>query len=310
MDCQHCGQILKSISSLKQHQKTAKYCLLKQNKESPEEYSCIACSAMFTLKSSLYKHLQICKENTPEKEIIRQYKSREKQLVSSYEEKLKEKDITIKEQKMIIKDLQSGYKNQLRMQNKDLQLLVEKAISRPSIINQTTITQIINNMLPITDDYLKEQAKYLTLEHVKNGADGYAKYALDYPLKDRIICTDLSRKKGKYKDSDGNIVSDPEMSKITKRLFSAIKERNNELIDEYVELLKNKLTEFNFSSNNELDEGETISFSMQTDIIVDYITKSYAQKRESGEMIDGLKPELFQQFVKELSTGSYCSPIV
>jgi len=139
--------------------------------------------------------LQICKENTPEKEIIRQYESRQKQLVSSYEEKIREKDMTIKEQKMIIKDLQSGYKNQLRMQNKDLQLLVEKAISRPSIINQTTITQIINNMLSITDDYLKEQAKYLTLEHVKNGADGYAKYALEYPLKDRIVCTDLSRKK-------------------------------------------------------------------------------------------------------------------
>ena len=79
---------------------------------------------------------------------------------------------------------------------------------------------------------------------------------------------------------------------------------------EYVELLKNKLAEFNFSSNNELDEGETISFSMETDIIVDYITKSYAQKRESGEMIDGLKPELFQKFVKELSSGSYCSTIV
>lgn len=139
--------------------------------------------------------MQICKENTPEKEIIRQYESRQKQLVSSYEEKIREKDMTIKEQKMIIKDLQSGYKNQLRMQNKDLQLLVEKAISRPSIINQTTITQIINNMLSITDDYLKEQAKYLTLEHVKNGADGYAKYALEYPLKDRIVCTDLSRKK-------------------------------------------------------------------------------------------------------------------
>ena len=189
------------------------------------------------------------------------------------------------------------------MQNKDLQLPIKKEMSRSSI------TQI-NNMLPITDDYLKEQAKYLTLDHVKNGADGYAKYALEYPLKDRIICTDLSTKKGKYKDSDGNIVSDTEMSKITKRIFSSIKERNNELIDEYVEFLKNKLTELNFSSNNELNEDETISFSTQTDAIVDCITKSYSQKRESGKMIDGLKPELFEQFVKELSTGSYLPKIV
>jgi hypothetical protein len=39
-----------------------------------------------------------------------------------------------------------------------------------------------------------------------------------------------------YKDENGNVVSDPEMTKITKitkRLFSAIKNRNEELINEY-----------------------------------------------------------------------------
>jgi len=48
-----------------------------------------------------------------------------------------------------------------------------------------------------------------------------------------IVCTDFQRRNCKYKDENGNVVSDPEMTKITKRLFYAIKERNEELINEY-----------------------------------------------------------------------------
>ena len=86
MECEYCNQILKTASSLKQHQKTAKYCLSKQNKKLSNDHICVACGKEFTRKSSLDDHLQICKENTPEKEIIRQY-----------EKKLAEKDIVIKQ---------------------------------------------------------------------------------------------------------------------------------------------------------------------------------------------------------------------
>ena len=65
MDCEYCGAILKTLSSLNQHQKTAKYCLIKQNKSINTEYTCCFCNAEFTLKSSLHKHVKICKANTP-----------------------------------------------------------------------------------------------------------------------------------------------------------------------------------------------------------------------------------------------------
>ena len=65
MECVHCGTILKTISSLNQHQKTAKYCLVKQNKPIPQEYICCFCNTQFTSKSSLHKHVRICKANTP-----------------------------------------------------------------------------------------------------------------------------------------------------------------------------------------------------------------------------------------------------
>ena len=222
-------------------------------------------------------------------------------------QKLCEKDKIISEQKNIIKELETEYKNRIEMQNKDLQdrmqSMAEKAIDKPSTVNQNTI---INNLLPITTEHLNNQAQYLTIDHVKNGAIGYAKYALEHPLKDRLVCTDTSRKKGKYKDSDGNIVSDPEMSTITKKLFLAIKDRNSELITEYANDLKNKLDSFG-SDNNEMTNEETLKITEMTDDLIDLVTSVFSQKRQFNEISDGLKPELFHQFVKEISAGSYRS---
>ena len=209
MECQYCNQILKTSSSLKQHQLTAKYCLSKQNKEPIKEYYCNACNTGFTLKYSLQKHLQICKSNTPEiHQISQELDVVKKELeLSIIREKEKDKIITdrdflIADQKNIIKELQTEYKKHIEMQNKDLQdrmqSMAEKAIDKPSTLNQNTINQIINNLLPITTEHLNNQAQYLTIDHVKNGAVGYAKYALEHPLKDRLVCTDTSRKKGKY----------------------------------------------------------------------------------------------------------------
>jgi hypothetical protein len=321
MQCEYCEKVLKTSSSLKLHQKTTKYCLVKQNKVVENEFSCFACGVGFTLKSSLHSHLKICKENTPEKELRREYERREKEIIFTYDKKLQEnniknnkklsdKDKIISEQKNIIKELQTEYKKHIEMQNKDLQdrmqSMAEKAIDKPSTVNQNTINQVINNLLPITTEHLNNQAQYLTIDHVKNGAVGYAKYALEHPLKDRLVCTDTSRKKGKYKDSDGNIVSDPEMSSITKKLFLAIKDRNSELITEYANDLKAKLDSFS-SDNNEMTNEETVEITGMTDDLIDLVTSVFSQKRQSNEISDGLKPELFHQFVKEISTGSYRS---
>ena len=305
MECEYCNKVLKTLSSLKLHQKTTKYCLAKQNKIPQEEHSCNACGVSFTLKSSLHSHLKICKENTPEKEIRRQYERREKEIILSYERKLAEKDIMIKE-------FQEEYKNKLEKQNKDLtdriQSMAEKAIAKPSTVNQTTTTnQIINNMLPITDAHLQEHVQNLNPLHVQNGASGYAKYALEFPLKDMIVCTDFQRRSCKYKDENGNVVSDPEMTKITKRLFSAIKERNEELINEYSAELQAKWRAINASGNSDMDEEESAIFSNQTNEALEFAMEVLSQKRQANEMANGMRPDLFYGFIRELAAGCYRS---
>jgi hypothetical protein len=342
MQCEYCEKVLKTQSSLKFHQKTAKYCLAKQNIV-PDEHTCSSCNIGFTLKSSLNSHLTICKvkkeleaslkkeesikaeyekQKTLESCLLREENLRitlekQKQIIRELKQKLVEKDriiqdqkIVIEEQKILIKESHCDYKKQLHTQIKDLQdrmqSMAEKAIDKPSTVQNTT-NQIINNLLPITTEHLDEQVQYLTIDHVKHGAVGYAKYALEHPLKDRLVCTDTSRKKGKYKDSDGNIVSDPEMASITKKLFLAIKDRNSELITEYANDLKVKLDSFGFSSNNEMTTEEADEVTCLTDELINLVTSIFSQKRQSNEISDGLKPDLYHQFVKEIATGAYRS---
>ena len=316
MNCEYCGASLKTLSSLKLHQKTAKYCLSQQNNTNIEEHSCTACSKKFNRKSSLDNHLKICKENTFENERRLKYENREKELIAFYEKDriiqekdriISEKDKIIEEQKIIIKEFQDDQ----RKQNKDLtdriQSLAEKAIAKPSTLNQNTTNQIINNMMPITDAHLQEHVQNLNPVHVQNGASGYAKYALEFPLKDMIVCTDFQRRNCKYKDENGNVVSDPEMTKITKRLFSAIKERNEELINEYSSELQAKWRAMNDSGNPDMNEEESTIFSTQTNEALEFALEVLSQKRQANEMADGMRPDLFYGFVRELAAGCYRS---
>ena len=183
-----------------------------------------------------------------------------------------------------------------------IQSMAEKAISKPSTVNKhiTTTNQIINNMMPITDAHLQEHVQNLNPIHVQNGASGYAKFALEYPLKDMIVCTDFQRRNCKYKDENGNVVSDPEMTKITKRLFSAIKERNEELTSEYSAELQAK-----WKALNTVEDMNEEDFSAKTNDALQFVMNVLSQKRQANEMADGMRPELFYSFIRELAAGCY-----
>jgi hypothetical protein len=67
------------------------------------------------------------------------------------------------------------------------------------------------------------------LEHTK-GASDYAEYALEYPLKDRIVCVDYSRRKMKFKDKDGDLITDPEMVKLAPMFFNSIQDMSSQIV--------------------------------------------------------------------------------
>jgi hypothetical protein len=270
MFCEYCNSKFISNTTLKHHQKTAKYCLSLRGKNN--KYKCKECNKILTTKHRLQTHKQSCIEY------------RIKIICKEYEDKLKDKDKLLFEYKKQISELQTKLEN-----------IAIKAVERPTTTYQdnrrSNINQIINNLQPITEEYLKEQAQYLTFDHIKRGIPGYVEYALEYPLKDRIICVDFSRRKIKYKDTDENVITDPEMTKLSHKLFSAIAERNKTLILHYLDEMSKKVFG-NIDDEKSEEEDKILEESRR---INDY--KMGVFKSSKGDLTDFQK-----DFVKGICT--------
>lgn len=77
-------------------------------------------------------------------------------------------------------------------------------------------------------------SKNLTLQHILDGVSGYVRYALNHPFKDRVYCTDYSRRVVQYYNENGNKIKDPDMSKLAPDFFKSLEGVNQELIDKYI----------------------------------------------------------------------------
>jgi len=178
--------------------------------------------------------------------------------------------------------------------------LSSKYCARP-IINQITpnITPIIiptiitiDSLTNITDECLTENVEHFSIEYIMKGPEGYAEYALEYSLKNSLMCDDRENLVVKYKDKDGVVITDPGMVNISKKFFGSIKDKNSELIqikldtlnfginmDEMVKLLDYKIIVVNIA-----DDG--------VDIVVDIVVDGVVP----DEIID--KKRFYDEFVK------------
>jgi len=289
MECQYCFTTFKTMSNLNYHMKNAKYCINNrpEKHEQNTSFQCKKCNKILTSKQRKETHENKCKST-----IVEDEKKLEFRLL---QQRLEDKN-------KYIERLESEVKN---LQNQLERIAIEAIIKPDTVINnhltnnQNRINQVVNNLIPITDDHLKEQTQFLTLDHIKNGVNGYVQYALEYPLKNRIACTDYSRRKIKYKDENGEVIDDPEMAKLCQKLFQAINQRNSILIDEYIKELSDK---FNITLNNpnQLTEEECDIFIADGDKLIDELFKVKSQKKEITEAANGVKTEIFHDFVKDI----------
>jgi len=250
MECEHCKNKFTTISSLNNHKKTAKYCLEKRQKS--VIFCCNICEKSFSSKYGLTKHSINCQEI---------YLHIKEKLDKKYELQLSQKDRQIQQ-----------------LQDK-LENIAIKAVQRPTTVKNTQINNFIQKMEPITHEHLVDHAPKLTIEHIQKGAYGYAEYALEYPLKDRVACVDYGRRKIKFKDTDGNVVTDPEMIKLAPMFFESIKEKSSELVHE--------LNTPNMDSA--MFEGVAKLFNTNADV-------------KNGST--GIKTDFYHDFVKHVCSGS------
>jgi hypothetical protein len=261
-ECIHCKELFKTNSSLLKHTKTAKYCLKIQG-EKNNNFNCSACKKVFTSNYNLHIHTISCKavkDSLHQKELL----EKDKQI-----EELK---ICIEKQDIHIKELETKLEN-----------IAIKIGCRPTIINNNPTNNInyINKIEKLdltTDQYIKDQVDNLTIDHIKKGCVGYAEYAIQHPFKNRIICVDYARRKIKYKDSDGNVITDPEMTRLSSKLFDSIKSRNKELTLEFLNELEPELKlQMSEDMSNQIAMVNLGAEGEKTDLYFDFIKNICSQ---------------------------------
>ena len=277
LECEYCENVFSTKQNLKIHQSTAKYCLDKQNQVDTPNIKCTDCLKTFTTQFSLERHKNKCnikniidpyriKISERDKE-IQKYKEENQKLSASLFEKIEE----IYKKDIQIKDLQDKIEN-----------IALKAVSRQTTVNTNTtnVNTYIQQMDIVTDQIFQDNLENFNIEYIKKGAEGFANYALEHPLHNRIACVDYSRKKVKYKDENGNVVSDPDMIKLSTKLFSSILVKNKELIKQYV----NEVT------------YSTLNPDEKMQIMVDMTDYMFLVNRGA----DGEKHELYDNFLKNI----------
>jgi hypothetical protein len=112
--------------------------------------------------------------------------------------------------------------------NRTMAQLTGKNCAKPLLVKSES-----NSDLTITEEWLLQNAKFLTIEHILRGPEGYADYALSYPLNGRLIEEEedyLNPTFIKYKDRKGDIITDHDGKMLTKMLLESVRERTYELI--------------------------------------------------------------------------------
>jgi DNA-binding transcriptional MerR regulator len=266
--CKYCHKKLSSQSSLNVHIKRAKYCIDKRgNIQVQSNFKCSGCKKDYTSRQNLNIHMETCFHFQ-----IKSDKEKYSKDIQNLTEKLEERDIQLAEQR-------ERYEKQIKELQDKLENVAIKAVQRPTTSNKTQINNYIQNMKPVTDEYLLDNVQHLTIEHIKKGVEGYAEYALEYPLKDRVLCSDYSRRKVKFKDKDGNVITDPEMTTLARKFFHSIKEKNKELICQSANELKEKLGDDN---------------------VMDTVVRLFDYKSDIEKGSDGEKTDFHHDFVKQV----------
>lgn len=185
---------------MRNHQKKAKYCIKLQNIKPEHIYKCV-CDKEYTYKNRYDNHIIKCK------------------VLIDKEERKKNDENNKRNDKAI--DV--------------LMTVVNKLIAAKST-NTTNINNInngiVNNLIPLDPNYMREQSKFLTQSHIDDGAHGIAQYAKDHVFKNRVICTDASRKVLMYKGLDNKPKIDIKGMNILKELGISIVDINSKLCNE------------------------------------------------------------------------------
>jgi hypothetical protein len=257
--CEFCYSEFSAKFNLTHHQKTAKYCLKLQGKETI--YKCKKCNKELCDKRHLDTHEQNCISQEGKKNTIALFREKEQEL----------KEFKIDTDKQIIilqQQLQSANDTitLLKEQISELQSRLEN-VAVQGVKKSTTTTNNIVNIENLTDEWLRTSSKNLTLDHIQRGPQGYAEFASQHSLKDRVQCVDFSRRILQYKEDDA-IIRDKKGKKLSRKFFQSIESQNKELIMQAMAKIREEMDDKTPEELDSLIEKMTKFLDMNsTDIV-------------------------------------------
>ena len=267
--CIYCNKEFTSKSILRNHQKSAKYCLkiqtefnlIPKNKIEIEQksYPCKHCGKSFSSKLCYQNHTDIC--------VIKL-----KNTIEELTNKLDERDKKIENYKQQIKTIRLEVENEFykEQSNKSYNMVEEIVKDNQSTINEiakqprvATTNNNHNKILINTPMDLSQPTVQLAIqngfsdEYLVQGQKGVARFAYDNILKDeqgklKYICTDAARQIFQFKNEDGSIQKDVKATKLTKALLEGeLKSASHKMACD--KMKDGSVEEFNMYTDNYYD---------------------------------------------------------
>ncbi len=244
VQCKFCGSTLSSSRHLRVHQETNRKCLVYQNEYS---YTCI-CEESFITQQLLDVHKNGCVKFVTDnydkllRDMTTKYEASEEQILSIKEElsfckkrvkRLVQENITIVE-----KYNDTITKMNLLISEKDnIIVTLQKSltdnssvVSRTPILPPSNINIILslNNLEPITDEYISSYAGGVTIEDISNGFKNL--FLKMYGGK--VLCnSDRTKPYFIYKNNESTIVKDLQMKILRRKTFVNMRNIFVDLID-------------------------------------------------------------------------------
>ena len=227
--CIYCNKDYSSKSNLKNHQKSAKYCLEIQkrtNIDSDEvdnvqtSFVCKFCEKDFSSNHRYQKHLDICL--LKHKHIIKNKDCE----IEMMKEKICFLEKSVEEQTQQMKTIRLEIENEFYKQREERSTnIVEEIAKQPRIQTNNNQKVLITTPMDMSQpSVMKAIQSGFSEDYLVQGQKGVARFAYDNILKDeqgklKYICTDAARQIFQFKDENGSIQKDVRATKLTKALL-------------------------------------------------------------------------------------------
>jgi hypothetical protein len=238
MECEFCKKILSTQSSLKYHQKTAKFCLKIQGKDEENHcFKCRVCNKSFSRNNDYNRHVRLHEKEIELSETNEELKTEnedDKQIIKI----LREENQNLREENIILKQKNIG----LEKENKNLDKKLDKATDKIEKIAIKAVekpTKVVNiqNINCVTEQGFKDAVQYFDRRIALKDNPGFhhANFAMEHTPIKHAICSDKNRKNFKFYDENKNLVFDKGGKKLTQQYCEVMKEPVKEIYKEEIE---------------------------------------------------------------------------